>query len=434
MKVTVVGGGITGLAAAYAARRAGADVTLLEASARLGGRIEATEVGGVRVEAGPDAFLARVPEAVDLARAVGLSDELVAPAATEALVWSRGALRPLPKDVLLGVPAGVLGVARSGLLSGRGLLRAGLDVVARRSQWSGDASVAEVVGRRFGPEVVERLVDPLVGGINAGDTRVLSAEAVAPQVVAAARAHRSLLVGARRTRAGAGADGPVFLTVRSGLSALVDRLAVGVDVRLGAFAHSLDELGDRVVLALPASGAAELVERRSPEAAAELRAIRTASVAIVLLAYPGDGFARPLHASGFVVPRVEGRLVTACSFGTAKWPHWSAPGVVVLRASVGRDGDDRFTSLDDEGLVARVHDELVEMVGVQARPMDAVVRRWPDAFPQYDVGHLARVERIESLLARDAPGVVVAGASYRGLGLPACIRQGRAAAGWVLEG
>lgn len=424
-RVTVVGGGITGLAAARALVQGGADVTVLEASSRLGGRIEPATVGGVTVEGGPDAFLARVPEAVALAQEVGLGDELVAPSPGGALVWSRGRLRPFPEGVLLGVPVDIVGVARSGILSPAGLLRAGLDLVLPATRWDGDASVAELVGRRFGVEVVERLVDPLIGGINAGRSEELSAEAVAPQVVAAARARRSLLLGARSQRVRS--DGPVFLTVRSGLSTLVERLAAGVDVRLGHEVHELD--GD-TILTVPAAVAAGLVEQRAPEAAAELRAIRSVSVGMVLLAYDEAAVSRPLDATGFVVPRVEGKLLTACSFATSKWPHWKVPGRVVFRASVGRSGDDRWQQLDDDTLVARVHDELAEMVGLRDVPVDAHVRRWFDAFPQYDVGHLARIERIERALP---PGVLVAGASYRGLGLPACIRQGQAAAARLLS-
>src|SRR5687767_5419373 len=189
-RVTVVGGGITGLAAAYTAAQAGAEVTLLEAGTRLGGCIEGATVGGASVEAGADAFLARVPEAAALAKAVGLGDELVAPAPVGPMVWSGGRLRRFPEGLLLGVPAGVTAVARSGVLSVGGMARAALDLVLPATPVADDVSVAELVGRRFGREVVERLVDPLIGGINAGRSEELSAAAVAPQIVAAARAHR----------------------------------------------------------------------------------------------------------------------------------------------------------------------------------------------------------------------------------------------------
>jgi oxygen-dependent protoporphyrinogen oxidase len=433
-RVTVVGGGITGLAAAYTAAQAGAEVTLLEAGTRLGGCIEGATVGGASVEAGADAFLARVPEAAALAKAVGLGNELVAPAPVGPMVWSGGRLRRFPEGLLLGVPAGMTAVARSGVLSVGGMARAALDLVLPATPVVDDVSVAELVGRRFGREVVERLVDPLIGGINAGRSEELSAAAVAPQIVAAARAHRSLLLGARaQQRTATATEAPVFLTVRSGLTRFVECIAEqsGAGIHVGVAVDSVDDLDGAVVLAVPAAVAAGLVARRCPDAAEELRAIRTASVGMVLLAYDEEAFPAPLDASGFVVPRVEGRLLTACSFGTSKWPQWKVPGRVVLRVSVGRAGDDRWQSLDDDALVARVHDELVAALGVRDEPLDTQVRRWIGAFPQYEVGHLARVDRIEDALRRDLPHVVVVGSSYRGLGIPACIRQGREAAARV---
>lgn len=428
--VTVVGGGITGLAAAWELVQRGASVTLLEGGPRLGGKIETIDVDGVAVEAGADAFLARVPWATDLCRELGLEEELVSPAVSRALVWSRGRLRPLPEQMLLGVPTDVLGVARSGLLSPLGLGRAACDLVLPRSTIADDVSVASLVGRRLGRQVVERLVDPLVGGINAGRTEDLSAAAVAPQVLAAARSHRSIVLGARRQRVGA--NGPVFLTVRAGLGRLVERLAAslranGAAIHTDAPVASLDELGPRVVLAVPAAAAASLVRPRSPRAADELDAIEYASVTLVTFAYE-DEAVPALDASGFLVPRREGRLMTACSFGTSKWPQWAPPGQAVLRVSAGRAGDDRVMHMGAQEVVERLHDELVAAVGISAVPTSARVHRWESAFPQYRVGHLDRVGRIERALAEDAPTVVVAGAAYRGLGIPACIEQGRAAA------
>lgn len=427
-RVTVVGGGIAGLAAAWEAVQRGAEVTVLEASDRLGGKIETVPIDGAPVEAGPDAFLARVPAAVQLCEELGLSSSLVSPAVGRALVWCDGRLRPLPEAMLLGVPTGVVGLVRSGLLSPAGMARAALDLVLPATPVEGDESVASLVGRRLGREVVERLVEPLVGGINAGVADGLSAEAVVPQIVAAARAHRSIVLGARRQRAVAVA-GPVFLTPRDGLSALVGRLAerlraAGADVHTGAAVGSLDDIDGRVVLAVPARQAARLLRGRAPDAADELAAIRYASVALTTFTYPVDAVPRR-EASGFLVPRRAGRLITAASFATTKWPHWSLPGQVVLRVSAGRAGDDRALRLDDDTLAARLHEELVELAGVGGEPVAARVHRWVDAFPQYGVGHLDRVGRIE----RGLPdGVAVAGAAYRGLGIPACIQQGRAAA------
>ena len=421
-RVTVVGGGIAGLAAAWEAVQRGAEVTVLEAGPRLGGKIETGSVGGVPVEHGPDAFLARVPWAVDLCRELDL--DLVAPAVGRALVWSGGRLRPIPEGMLLGVPTGVMDVARSGLLSPRGMARAALDFVLPRTAVDGDVSVGDLVSRRLGREVLDRLVDPLIGGINAGRADRLSAAAVAPQVVAAAKAHRSIVVGARRTRTVS--DGPVFLTVAAGLGVLVDTLvgrlrAAGADVRTDAPVSSLDDLDGPVVLAVPAPAAAALV---GGEAGELLAGIEHASVALTTMAYPADAVPS-FDASGFLVPRRAGRLTTACSFGTVKWPHWAPPGQVVLRVSAGRAGDTRALRLTDDQLARRLHAELVELAGVRSEPTTAHVRRWVDGFPQYRVGHLDRVARIEQALPAH---VAVAGAAYRGLGIPACIKQGRDAA------
>lgn len=421
-RVTVVGGGIAGLAAAWEAVQRGAEVTVLEAGPRLGGKIETGSVDGVPVDSGPDAFLARVPWAVDLCRELGL--DLVAPAVGRALVWAGGRLRPVPEGMLLGVPTGVVGVARSGLLSPRGMARAALDFVLPRTAVDGDVSVGALVSRRLGREVLERLVDPLIGGINAGRSDQLSAAAVAPQVLAAARAHRSIVLGARRTRTVV--DGPVFLTVPDGLSVLVDTLVgrlreAGAVVRTDSPVSSLGDLDGGVVLAVPAPAAARLV---GGEAGDLLAGIDYASVALATVAYPAEAVPA-FDASGFLVPRREGRLMTACSFGTVKWPHWAPPGHVVLRVSAGRAGDDRALRMTDDQLARRLHAELVELAGVRADPTSTQVRRWVDGFPQYRVGHLDRVARIEQLLPAH---VMVAGAAYRGLGIPACIKQGRDAA------
>lgn len=416
--VSVVGAGITGLATAWFLRGRGVAVTVYEASGRVGGKIETTLLAGTPVEAGPDTFLARVPWAVDLCTALGLADDLIAPATGRAYVWTRGRLRALPEGTVLGVPRRLGPLARSGIVSPLGLARAGLDLALPRSPGAGagDRSVRDVVGRRFGPEVVARLVEPLLGGIHAGRADRLSLASVAPQVADAAVRHRSLLLGLRA--APPAGSGPVFLGLRGGLQRLVDRLAEGVDVRLNTRVESLADLhAGHVVLTVPAYAAAALVP---DEAARELEAIDYASVVTVSLAYPRDALAEPLDGSGFLVPRVDGRLITACTWTSCKWPH-AAPGeTVLLRVSAGRIGDDRALRLDDGPLVARVHGELVDAMGLRSPPTASLVTRWPRSFPQYDVGHAERVARIERLLP---PHITVAGAAYRGIGIAACIHD-----------
>jgi oxygen-dependent protoporphyrinogen oxidase len=429
MRVAVVGGGIAGLAAAFYLEEAGHQVTLYEASRHLGGKIHTLDLHGRPVELGPDAFLARVPEAIDLCQAVGLGDDLVAPARGEAYLWTGGRMRRLPDGLVLGVPSDLLAVARSGVLSPAGLLRAALEPLLRGQPLDRDASVAEVVAGRFGPEVLDRLVDPLVSGINAGDTHQLSVDATTPQLAALARGHRSLLLGARKVTRARRPGEPVFFTVEGGLRRLVHALEarlVHADVRTEAPVTSIDDLAaEAVVLAVPAFAAADLLRGGAPDAADGLAAIDYASVVLTVMAYPAGAVGRPLDGSGFLVPRREGHLMTACSWASAKWPHWSREGEVLLRISAGRAGDSRALDLDDDALVARLHAEVAEAMGITTTaPSWTQVARWPRSFPQYPVGHLDRVSAIEATLPS---WIAVAGAAYRGVGIPACIASARRA-------
>lgn len=447
-RVAVVGGGITGLATAWFLRHV-ADVVLLEAGDRLGGKIATAEMAGVPVERGPDSFLARVPEATDLCRAVGLGDALIAPATGKAYVWTRGRLRPLPDDQVLGVPTAAGPLLRSGVVSPAGMARAALDLVLPPRPLGPDPSVADLVGSRLGGEVLDRLVDPLVGGIHAGRSDRLSLAATAPALAAAASSScRSLVLALRRQRSVGGVgDGPLFFGVAGGLERLVARLReelATVDVRTGAVVRSIQADGDRwrlsgtevhadaVVVTTPAFAASELVRDACPAAATELGAVGYASVAVTTLGYRPSALSRELDGSGFLVPRVDGRLMTACTWSTSKWPQLQRGGLVLLRPSAGRFGDERAFELDDGELVERLHRELAEAVGVTEPPVDSLVTRWLRGFPQYEPGHTARVGRIEAALASAMPGVVVAGAAYRGLGIAACVRQAQKGATAVL--
>lgn len=435
-RVAVVGGGITGLAAAWEAVRSGAEVMVLEASSHLGGKILTEELAGHLVDLGPDAFVARTPEAVGLCRELGLEDQLVTAATDHAALWVGGRLRPLPRDILLGVPSRVRSVARSRILSPGAVARLALaGLIPRRRErgdHAADRSVGDLVAARLGRQVQQRLVDPLFGGIHAGPSDHLSVRATAPQLAAAASS-RSLLRGLRSQRAN-GAERPLFHSLRGGLGQMVDRLVEelrsgGATIHLDAPVESVPVEGAHAtIVATPTNVAADVVAAGSPEAASELRAIRYASVAVTVLAYPASAFPRPPEGSGFLVPHGDDHLITACSFASSKWPHWAEPGEVVLRVSSGRFGDDRALELSDVELVQRLHNELVEVLELNQAPVRARVTRWVDAFPQYQVGHLERVARIEAALRRDLPSVAVVGAAYRGLGITTCIAQGRAAA------
>jgi protoporphyrinogen/coproporphyrinogen III oxidase len=442
--VVVVGGGITGLAAAFELSRSPAPptVTLLEASERLGGKILTTPFAGRPVDAGADSVLARVPWAVDLVSDLGLADELVAPATGQASIWWHGALHPIPPGLVLGVPTGLPTVARSHLLSWRGKARAALEPLLPRTD--GDDDLGLTVRRRFGAEVYDRLVGPLVGSINAADPAHISLAATAPQLAEAAARHRSLLLGLRAPSTAT--PGPVFLTHPEGLGHVVHRLAArlrdtGVDLRIGRPSGPIERTGparltvggldaDAVVLTTPAAAAADALTLLAADAAAGLRHIRYSSVVMVTLALPPGAVDR-LDGSGYLVPITEQRHVTACSWGSSKWPHWAPGGDhVVLRASLGRDGDEHALDLDDEAVVGATLDDLRRHLGVGGEPVHVRVTRWPRSFPQYEPGHLDRVAAVEAALPA---GVVLAGAAYRGVGIASCVRQGRDAARAALQ-
>ena len=451
MRVAVVGGGISGLAAAWSLTSGpGAEVTVYEPG-RLGGKLRTSEFAGHPVDEGPDAFLVRTPEATALCAEVGL-DDLVAPAAGRTLLWAGGRLRPIPEGLVLGVPGRLWPVVRSGLLSPLGMLRAGLDLALPRSPLGEDVSVGALVSGRFGRQVADRLVEPLLGGIHAAPLDELSTSVVAPHVLAAARSSRSLLLGLRRAAAPApGGGGPVFLAPRGGMASLAAAVLEGLRSRGVAFrAEAVSEVSagaggvtvtsgeagadrfDAAVLALPAPAAARLL---GPAAPAGLGSIPFTSVAVLAVAVPRSQWSPPAGFNGFLVTGADRRLMTACSFFSNKWPGGRDPDAdSVIRISAGRFNDRRVDELGDEELTGRLISELGQAVGVAVQPSATRLSRWPGSFPLYRVGHAAAVQRIGRDLAAGTGGrVALAGSSYGGAGIPACIRSARAAAGAVLE-
>jgi oxygen-dependent protoporphyrinogen oxidase len=443
-RIAVVGGGITGLSAAWFLRDR-ADVTLYEADDRIGGKIRTDAFAGRRIEAGPDAFLARVPQGVALARATGLADDLVAPSTGKAFVWARDALRTLPAGHVLGAPTDLAALRHSGLVSRLGSARAALDLVLPRTRVEPDISVGDLIARRYGAEVRDHLIDPLLGGIHTGPAQRLSAAAVAPQFVAAAKANRSLIRGLKAiTPAPTGA--PVFFTVRGGLGRLVDALASAApDLRLGRAVGAIERDGagwrvdgesyDAVIVTTPSYAAAPVLQGVAPEAAAALQAIEYASIALTLFSYRRTDLREPLDGSGFVVARDSGLAMTACSWATSKWAHLGdGDGTAVFRVSAGRWGEEATIDRSDDDLVAALRGELHRTMGIDAEPVAVKVTRWPKSFPQQTVGHAGRIDSIDASLNAEAPGVFVAGAAYRGLGLPACIGQAEAVVERALVG
>lgn len=438
-RVLVIGGGIAGLSAAVSlAEQPGIEVELWEAEPRLGGKIATSPFAGLHhIDEGADAYLTRVPAAVAFAERLGVA-ELTSPTDATAAVWHER-LHPIPGGVVLGMPAAIRPFATTSLLSWRGKARAAIEPLLPRRD-HGD-SLGALVRHRFGDEVHERLVDSLVGSIYATDTDRSSLTAV-PQLAALADRHRSLLLGGRATRAAAPATtGPIFAAPVAGMGALVAAAGDhvrrhGGTIRTGHAASTIeasdggwsvdDQEFDAVVLASPAASTARLLDDAAPDAARRLRAIEYADVIMVRLAIPGGAWPERLHGrSGYLVPKPDQRFVTAASFGSQKWAHWRpADGTQILRTSLGRDGLP-VRHLDDDAVIRHTIDDLGRHLGIDLQPGEVSITRWLDAFPQYRPRHHERVAAVEDALP---DGLAIAGASYRGIGVPACIADGERAA------
>jgi len=461
--VAIVGGGIAGLAAAFFLRDQPVETVVLEGSSRLGGKLLVSEVAGVPVDAGAEALLARRPEGTDLIREAGLDGDLVLPGTTAARIWSRGVPRSLPARQMMGVPADLGDLARTGLLSAAGLARArrepGLPATAR----DGDVPVASYVAARFGQEVVDRLVDPLLGGVYAGRSEELSFDATLPGLAEAARSHVSLTEAAASLLPAPGPAGaangaarpPVFTTLAGGLGLLPDAVAAasGATVRTSAMVRELARTGtgwrltigsahapeyldaDAVIVAVPGRPASRLLAGvpGAAAAASALGEIAYASMAIITFAYPRAAFPDPPDGSGYLVPAVDGHPVKAVTFSSVKWPHLQAqaPDLVMTRCSVGRIGEESLLQRDDEDLAAIAARDLAAATGVRGAAAGTRVTRWGGALPQYTVGHRDRVARIRAGVAAQ-PGLAVCGAAYDGVGIPACIATAQEAVSQIL--
>ena len=471
-RILIVGGGIAGLACAWELSHAlpDATITLLDAADRPGGKLRREPVAGVALDVGAESMLARRPEALDLITELGLDLDVVHPATTSASIWSRGDLHPLPKGTLMGIPSPASSAL--GILSPDEVARAESEQPWEAGELD-DVSVGDYVAARLGDAVVDRLVEPLLGGVYAGQARLLSLRACLPQVFDAARRGESLTETAAAARArprppqrlrsaGRAAAAPVFAGLDGGVGRLAEVLTEslagrGVTVRSGTIVRELHREPGRdgtaaagwsvVVGPQPRARAVARRRRRAghpglaptskllaphlPDAARALREIEYASMAIITLAVGAEGpETLPLPGSGFLVPAVEGRTIKASTFSSTKWA-WTAEAagdLSFLRASVGRYGETTDLQRPDDELVAIAVAEVSEALGHQLpRIVDTHVQRWGGALPQYTVGHLDRVARIRADTAT-APGLELAGAAYGGVGIPACIASGRAAA------
>jgi oxygen-dependent protoporphyrinogen oxidase len=457
VQVAVVGGGITGLAAAErAAEQLGRDeVLLLEAGGRLGGKVATQHVDGYVVEGGPDCFLATKPWGLDLCRRLGIADRLrpTNPAFRRSFVKRGGRLHELPDGVTGLVPSRLAPLLTTRILSPGGRARAALEPLVGRRRAGREESVAQFVTRRFGREAYDWLVEPLLSGIFAGDGEALSLDATFPQLAETEARHGSLLwpmLKARFARSGPPAAPSGFVTPAGGLAELVDALearlgpeAIWLDAPAAALrrlpaGYRLDVADGRtveasaVILALPAFAAARLLAPWDEALAGTLADIPFVSTATVSVAFPRSAVPRPLPGSGYVSPRAEGGSVVACTWTSNKFPARVPEGGVLLRFFLGRAGQETVPRDRDEALRCIVRDELAAVHGITGEPLFWRIFRWPDALPQYTVGHRARLDVIATRL-RQVPGLHLAGASYRGVGIPDCVASGWAAADAAVE-
>ncbi len=462
MKLAVVGGGITGLAAAHRAvelareRKIALELTLLEARDRLGGTIATERTGGFLVEAGPDSFLSEKPWALALCQRLGVDGRL---ARTDdhfrkVFVWRAGRLHPLPDGFQLLAPTQFLPFLGSSLFSWPGKLRMALDLVLPRGG-ADDESLGAFVRRRLGREALERVAQPLVAGIYTADPDDLSLAATMPRFLELEKRERSIVLAlwrASRTTPQAGTSGArwsLFVTFKDGMeemittlasrlpvgAVLVKRRVTGIERRGEGWSVATDAGGpieaDRVIVTTESHVADRLLRNVDPTLATLLGKIPYASSATVALGYRRADVPHALDGFGFVVPRTERRALLACTFSSVKYPGRAPEGHVLLRCFVGGALEEAILELDDAALVERARDELRQAMGITAEPVLTRLHRWPAAMPQYRVGHLARVETIERRVAA-LPGLGLAGGAYRGVGIADCVRSGEDAAARAL--
>lgn len=461
-KVVIVGGGITGLSAAYKmqqiAREQGylLDLVLIEGKSQLGGKIQTVKRDGFVIERGPDSFLIRKKSMTELAKAVGVGDELVKNATGQAYIWLNQELYPIPAGSVMGIPTQLRPFMRTGLFSVVGKLRAMGDLVLPKTKSEGDQSLGHFFKRRLGNEVVENLIEPLLSGVYAGDIDQMSLQSTYPQFSVVEKNHRSLIKGMRKTatnqapgRNGANVKKEgVFYSFKNGLDTLVTAIEEQLDdieILKSTFVEAIDQKDEQTVLtvddglkieadAVILTTGHEVARRlfQPYSVLQQLGNIPTTSVATIALAFPEDAISQKEQGTGFLVARKSGLSITACTWLHRKWPMTTPKGKVLLRAFVGKVGDDAIVDLPDADIERIVLEELSQIMDIKAEPDFSIVTRWKEDRPQYRVGHKELVREAKEQLKAVFPTVWLAGASYEGVGLPDCVDQGEEAAVEVL--
>ncbi|PLR97719.1 protoporphyrinogen oxidase [Bacillus sp. T33-2] len=463
-KVVIVGGGITGLTAAYYLQKHARDhqlpleVKLVEASHRLGGKMQTVVKDGYVIEKGPDSFLERKQSASRLAREVGLGDKLVNNGTGKSYVLVKERLHPMPGGSVMGIPTEIAPFITTGLFSLPGKIRAAADFFLPRSQAGQDQALGEFFRRRLGDEVVENLIEPLLSGIYAGDIDNLSLMSTFPQFYQVEQKYRSLILGMKKTTPAPKKQGGtankqkkgIFQTVSTGLQSFVDAIEAKLEpgsVVKGVRADKVSKETSRYKLRLSNGELwdADCVLVSAPHEAAVnmfsdyddifdgFKDMPSTSVATVAMAFPAEAIKQDIDGTGFVVSRNSDYTITACTWTHKKWPHSAPKGKVLLRCYVGRAGDEAVVDLSDDEIVKIVLYDLNNTMDLTSEPEFSIVSRWKEAMPQYTVGHKQRVATLKNDLKRELPGVFVAGSSFEGLGLPDCIDQGEAAVENILD-
>lgn len=459
--IVIVGGGITGLSAAFYVKKYCAEanvpvrITIVEKQNAFGGRVSTMRHEGFVIERGPDSFLARKTPIIDLAHELGIADELVPtnPKARKTFIMHSGKLHQMPKGLVLGIPTQLAPFIQSDLVSWRGKARALLDIFKPKKPYAGDESLGHFIERRLGSEMLERVVEPLLAGIYAGDTRKLSIQATFPQFQQMEQTKRSLILGmmggSERVPSSPNvpehAQGSAFLSFRNGLSTMIEKLQdklhdaeqlsnteVESIIPSNQASYTLklsngSELhADSVVIAVPAYALAQMMPQIN--AVQQFGQMRYISVSNVVIGYRKEDVPNAPDGSGFVIPGTERRFITACTWTSSKWEHTAPDDKILLRCYVGREGQEEWMKLDEQQIIQKVLQEVRETSGITAAPEFTYINRHMQSMPQYEVGHKTRIANIREKLAEKLPGVYATGAAFEGVGLPDCIRQGRDAA------